>query len=68
MGGLKCLKCMKKRAREALEGTGVRREDSDGPQIGPSIKRPKASLASKTPLKHRKLPISSNLGGVSSWH
>ena len=66
--GVEWLKCMKKRAYEASEGTGERREDSDGPQIGPSIKRPKASLASKTPLKHRKSPINSNLGGVSSWH
>ena len=54
MGGLKCLKCMKKRAREALEGTGVRREDSDGPQIESSIKRSKATLASKSAPKARK--------------
>ena len=40
--GVEWLKCMKKRAYEASEGTGERREDSDGPQIEPSIKRPKA--------------------------
>jgi hypothetical protein len=64
--GVEWLKCMKKRAYEASEGTGERREDSDGPQIEPSIKRPKASLALKTPLRHRKSPVNSDLEGVSS--
>jgi hypothetical protein len=68
MGGLKCLKCMKKRAHEALEGTGVRREDSDGPQIESSIKRSKATLASKSAPKARKHRTHSNLEECSSRH
>ena len=51
MGGLKC---MKRKAYEAPEGTGVRREDPDGPQIESSIKRSKASEVSKNAPWHRK--------------
>ena len=66
--GVEWLKCMKKRAYEASEGTGERREDSDGPQIESSIKRSKATLASKSAPKARKHRIHSDLEEWSSRH
>jgi hypothetical protein len=45
---------MKRKAREASEGTEVRRECSHGPQIGPSIKRSKAPEAPEIDPKFRK--------------